>query len=99
MDRRNFLRSLIGGVAAGAAVRTWPFRVYSFPKEPVHLYGVHYLPTIEGSWAGLSRATYPGRLLTQPFLGAELSPEILRKVLAQCEATHVEAMNHFLKGI
>jgi len=32
MDRRNFLRTLIGGVAAGAAVRTWPFRVYSFPS-------------------------------------------------------------------
>ena len=33
MDRRNFLRSLIGGVAASAAVRTFPFRVYSFPTE------------------------------------------------------------------
>jgi len=34
MNRRNFLRSLVGGVAVGAAVRTWPFRVYSFPSEP-----------------------------------------------------------------
>jgi hypothetical protein len=33
MNRRNFLGSLIGGVAAGAAVRTWPFRVYSFPSH------------------------------------------------------------------
>lgn len=33
MNRRNFLRSLIGGIAATAAVRTFPFRVYSFPKE------------------------------------------------------------------
>lgn len=33
MDRRNFFRSMIGGVAAAAAVRTWPFRVYSFPTE------------------------------------------------------------------
>jgi len=32
-DRRNFLRTLVGGLAATAAVRTWPFRVYSFPKE------------------------------------------------------------------
>lgn len=32
-DRRNFLRSMIGGLAATAAVRTWPFRVYSFPNE------------------------------------------------------------------
>jgi hypothetical protein len=34
-SRRNFLRMLIGGVAAGAAVRTWPFRVFSFPSEIV----------------------------------------------------------------
>jgi hypothetical protein len=34
MDRRGFLGKLIGGVAATAAVRTWPFRVYSFPPEP-----------------------------------------------------------------
>ena len=33
MDRRDFLRSLIGGLAASAAVRTFPFRVYSFPTE------------------------------------------------------------------
>jgi hypothetical protein len=26
---------MIGGVAATAAVRTWPFRVYSFPSEIV----------------------------------------------------------------
>jgi hypothetical protein len=32
-DRRNFLRTLVGGLAATAAVRTWPFRVYSFPTE------------------------------------------------------------------
>ena len=29
MSRRLF----IGGVLAGAAVRTWPFRVYSFPRN------------------------------------------------------------------
>jgi hypothetical protein len=33
MDRRKFLGSLIGGIAATAAVRSWPFRVYSFPTE------------------------------------------------------------------
>ena len=32
MKRRNFL---IGGIAAAAAVRTWPFRVYSFPSQIV----------------------------------------------------------------
>jgi hypothetical protein len=35
MDRRNFLRSLVGGVAASAAVRTFPFRVFSFPTDIV----------------------------------------------------------------
>lgn len=33
MDRRKFLSALIGGVAAGAAVRTFPLRVYSFPTK------------------------------------------------------------------
>lgn len=33
MNRRGFLRSLVGGVAATVAVRTFPFRVYSFPTE------------------------------------------------------------------
>ena len=33
MNRRGFLTSLIGGVSATAAVRTWPFRVYSFPTD------------------------------------------------------------------
>jgi hypothetical protein len=33
MNRRNFLSSMIGGVTTAAAVRTWPFRVYSFPSE------------------------------------------------------------------
>lgn len=32
-DRRSFLCTLVGGVAATAAVRTWPFRVFSFPSE------------------------------------------------------------------
>jgi len=31
MKRRNF----IGGIAASAAVRTWPFRVYSFRSQIV----------------------------------------------------------------
>jgi hypothetical protein len=34
-SRRNFLRMMIGGIAAGAAVRTFPFRVFSFPFEIV----------------------------------------------------------------
>lgn len=33
MDRRKFLGAMVGGLAASAAVRTFPFRVFSFPKE------------------------------------------------------------------
>jgi hypothetical protein len=44
MNRRGFLHSLVGGIAATAAVRTWPFRVYSFPSEI-------QLPTIATSTA------------------------------------------------
>lgn len=47
MDRRNFLRTMVGGLVAGAAVRTWPFRIYSFPSHlgaPNDLFGyVSYL--------------------------------------------------------
>jgi hypothetical protein len=37
MNRRGFIGTLIGGIAASAAVRTWPFRVYSFPSNPVQV--------------------------------------------------------------
>ena len=33
MKRRNFL---IGGIVASAAVRAWPFRVYSFPSQIIN---------------------------------------------------------------
>lgn len=33
MDRRSFFRTMVGGVATSAAVRTWPFRVFSFPSN------------------------------------------------------------------
>ena len=32
MNRRNFLSTLIGGLAATAAVRSFPFRVFSLPS-------------------------------------------------------------------
>ena len=35
MDRRKFLSSLVGGLAATAAVRSFPFRVFSFPTKIV----------------------------------------------------------------
>jgi len=41
MDRRSFFKLSVGGVAAAAAVRTWPFRVYSFPTDIVIARGLH----------------------------------------------------------
>lgn len=35
MNRRGFLRGLIGGVAVAAAATSFPFRVFSFPTEIV----------------------------------------------------------------
>lgn len=35
MNRRGFLRGLVGGVAVAAAAPTFPFRVFSFPTEIV----------------------------------------------------------------
>jgi hypothetical protein len=32
MFRREMLRGVIGGIALASAVRSWPFRVYSFPS-------------------------------------------------------------------
>jgi hypothetical protein len=33
MKRRDFISKLVGGVATAAAVRSWPFRVFSFPSQ------------------------------------------------------------------
>lgn len=65
MNRRNFLRMMVGGVAAGAAVRTFPFRVYSFPKQinleplplPLSLYGMRYADVYAetGTMYGITR--------------------------------------------
>jgi hypothetical protein len=71
MNRRKFLSTLIGGVATAAAVRTFPFRVYSFPKE---------IKT--GNMFGLRISPYPGRLATPHLIGrgCALTPEMLREM-------------------
>jgi hypothetical protein len=33
VSRRGFIGMMVGGIAAQAAVRTFPFRVFSFPTE------------------------------------------------------------------
>ena len=45
IGRRGFLQSLVGGIAAAAAVRTFPFRVFSFPTD-VQLISADELPKI-----------------------------------------------------
>jgi hypothetical protein len=61
MERRGFLKLMVGGVAAAAAVRTFPFRVFSFPKEI-------QLPTVFGGDPGdLTKTVAPMmRMLTNP---------------------------------
>jgi hypothetical protein len=59
IERRKFLTQLIGGVAAVAAVRTFPFRVYSFPSE-LKILNPEIAPTVMsngpvgGVWASLT---------------------------------------------
>ncbi len=52
MDRRNFLKTLVGGVAATAAVRSFPFRVFSFPTEIVAPPMLTRIDVLQG-WAAL----------------------------------------------
>jgi hypothetical protein len=49
-NRRQFLSTLIGGVAAGAAVRSFPFRVFSFPTE-IQTNNENYIKWSDGAWA------------------------------------------------
>lgn len=43
-SRRDFLRTLTGGVFAIAAERVWPFRSYSFPSEEIIFYDGFFVP-------------------------------------------------------
>ena len=55
---------MVGGVATAAAVRTFPFRVFSFPKEvkltpPLH--GLHFDENFykaSGAFTGISRNSF-----------------------------------------
>jgi len=53
VERRSFLRAgLVGGVATAAAVRTFPFRVFSFPSRIVEPRWERH----RGEWINLSPA-------------------------------------------
>jgi hypothetical protein len=47
-DRRGFLKMLVGGVAAAAAVRSFPFRTFSFPTQPEIVPAFDFGPHIAG---------------------------------------------------
>ena len=81
MNRRNFLGLMIGGVAVSAA-RTFPFRVFSFPKE-VKLDSWQYYPPRawpemfggEPSFVDLDRTVGPLSLYGLPcYIGDEDRP-------------------------
>ena len=76
MDRRGFLKSLVGGLAVGAAVRTWPFRVYSFPSEIV-------VPEVPSSMVldQLNEVTY--KYLTATIPSILFTPSPLYEALAR----------------
>lgn len=47
MNRRSFLRNLlVGGIATTAAVREWPFRVFSFPSYPLEVHNLSKHPSL-----------------------------------------------------
>lgn len=77
MDRRNFLRSLVGGVAVAAAARTFPFRVFSFSKEVVG-----YRSYIMGADAFFPELAYP-----------YLTKEALRKMVEQLKGENIMPFN------
>jgi hypothetical protein len=68
MDRRAFLGKFVGGVAVAAAVRTWPFRVFSFPKEIVIPQGTMNFIFARPSYRQLEREFYETLLLRQKIL-------------------------------
>lgn len=92
MNRRNFLQTLVGGVAAAAAVRTFPFRVFSFPKEVVSgvgplifdahtLHGYRYDPDFyrtTGVFHGIARCMYSPLRFKELFDGTlvKLIPDV-----------------------
>lgn len=53
---------MVGGVAASAAVRTWPFRVFSFPSVPQRVLDWNDIyfheDWLNGNWPSLEGITY-----------------------------------------
>ena len=53
MNRRQFLGMTIGGVVAGAAVRTWPYRVFSFPSTPRRYVDITRIDSLDLKYWGM----------------------------------------------
>jgi hypothetical protein len=65
---------MVGGVAASAAVRTWPFRVYSFPTE-IQIASATEFPAWMYKW---DNYLTPGLIIPLDDDGRKLQTQILR---------------------
>ena len=66
LSRRGFLGSLIGGVAAAAAIRTFPFRIFSFPEQIIISKVMHPHQIITGMCMNGSLAQYLDGVTRRP---------------------------------
>ena len=77
MKRRNFL---IGGIAASAAVRTWPFRVYSFPSQIAIIdFEAEKARFVRLARIAIDEEVARGRIVA-PFFFHEIAPAPLRTI-------------------
>jgi hypothetical protein len=79
MDRRGFLGSLVGGLAVTAAVREWPFRVFSFPTDiQIAQPEVEVIPAVLGEWHQYYQSTHINLALVDKATREQLAPSIAR---------------------
>src|SRR5436309_9615324 len=93
MNRREFLSTLVGGVSVSAAVRTWPFRVFSFPTE-LRILSLDELRSIyiERALAEISRDMANSPLNGVGAMLCSASPDL---ILRSLPPDRVAAFHHF----
>jgi hypothetical protein len=111
MNRRNFFGLMVGGLAASAAVRTWPFRVFSFPSEIRigqtydDLYDLWHgrvrPPWRLGMAVSAPELSYPGILYQRTaenlWLGLERAPNHITAVANPQQAAAIEKLQRVLQ--
>jgi len=86
MNRRNFMRAILGTAAATALPsEVWPFRKIFLPGAPQLWFPANRVDNLDINAWGLSRAPYPGPLF-------EVNSEELRRTFA----TFVENLDRVL---